>query len=258
MECKKQTRNNQSTEKALQILELLAASKRPMRLSDIAGALGLNGSTCLRFLITLQNCGYVEQESTGSRYFPTLKICLVAGQIDYHTRLRSTVRPHLEAASRLFSESALLGILQDDEVLFLDSANESRRMLGAARGAGLKVPLHCTGMGKLFLSGYPADKLEEYIGKYGLPAHTFNTITDQHALRANLGAIREAGIGIDSEEFEQGARCVAAPVLRPGGGIVASIGISGPIARLDDRVVEQKAELLKEICREISTQLFAV
>ena len=41
---------NQSTEKALAILELLAAAKEPMRLSSISEQLGLNASTSVRFL----------------------------------------------------------------------------------------------------------------------------------------------------------------------------------------------------------------
>ena len=40
---------NQSTEKALAVLELLAASKEPMRLGTISERLGLNASTAVRF-----------------------------------------------------------------------------------------------------------------------------------------------------------------------------------------------------------------
>ena len=75
---KKQPLSNQSTEKALAILELLAQSSEPVRLRDLSRTLSINASTALRFLTTLQNCGYVEQEADTQRYYLTYKICRLA------------------------------------------------------------------------------------------------------------------------------------------------------------------------------------
>ena len=61
------TAGNQSAEKALRILEYLADQGEPLRLMDIAQAMGMNNSTTLRFLTTLASAGYVAQEEDTSK-----------------------------------------------------------------------------------------------------------------------------------------------------------------------------------------------
>ena len=55
--------SNQSTEKALAIIEYLVSRSEPVRLNEISRDLSINASTTLRFLTTLQNCGYVFHDA---------------------------------------------------------------------------------------------------------------------------------------------------------------------------------------------------
>ena len=52
---------NQSVEKSLQIIEILAKERSPMRLQDIAAACGMPASTVLRMLNTLLVYGYITR-----------------------------------------------------------------------------------------------------------------------------------------------------------------------------------------------------
>ena len=59
---KKLAKVNQSVEKALQLVEVLASSREPMRLGDLAVACGLPASTALRLVNTLLLHGYANQD----------------------------------------------------------------------------------------------------------------------------------------------------------------------------------------------------
>lgn len=59
--------------KGFAVLEVLARAKRPMRLSALTEALGLQKSNVHRLLSTLIELGYVEKDAETARYFASLK-----------------------------------------------------------------------------------------------------------------------------------------------------------------------------------------
>lgn len=66
---------------------------------------------------------------------------------------------------------------------------------------------------------------------------------------------REHGYALDSEEMEEGVRCLAAPIFGTDGSIVAGISISGPVGRLEDARLEKLIPLIKRMAREFSESL---
>ena len=50
-------------EKLLLVLEALARQTQPVKLVDLAHQVGMNQSTCYRFVAALQNAGYAAQDS---------------------------------------------------------------------------------------------------------------------------------------------------------------------------------------------------
>ena len=63
----KMSKTNQSVEKTMRIVEILARANSPMRLSDIARDAEIPASTTLRMVNTLVECGYAYQEENGSQ-----------------------------------------------------------------------------------------------------------------------------------------------------------------------------------------------
>ena len=61
---------------------------------------------------------------------------------------------------------------------------------------------------------------------------TKSRLVDRDAFEAELDAVRERGFAFDDEERFVGMRAVGAAVLGPDGGVLASIGVSGPTTRL--------------------------
>lgn len=98
---------------------------------------------------------------------------------------------------------------------------------------GMRVPVHCTASGKLFLSQMPAAERRAVLARLTLKRMTPRTITDVSLLDAELDRLAARGIGIDNEEFVRGMVAVGVPVRAPDDGHVrAVLAVHGPTARV--------------------------
>lgn len=246
---------NQSTEKAFAVLELLAQNGEPMRLNDIAAALSINVSTTLRFIKALQNCGYVEQEAGGQRYYMSYKICRIANFVSNNTEMRSFTHPYLVALCKQFHEGVCVSVEQNMYMVYVDVASDASQNLTMRQKIGNVSPMHCTANGKLLLLNYSEQELDRYIANQGLAQYTPNTIVGKYDLLHELEAIRTADVAYDHEEREAGVRCIACPIRNYTGKIVAGISITGPSTRMTDPVLAEMLPTLRRDAQEISAEL---
>lgn len=251
----KSTRPNQSGDKMLRIIEMMAQAGEALRVLDIAKALDLPSSTVLRYLLTLRKNGYVDQEPQSSRYYLTLKLCNIAAQISTRIDPRRIARPYLKSLSQLFGESACLAVERERMVCYIEVVESPDSILRSMQRIGSIAPMHCTGIGKLFLSEASAEELERLIAVKGLPGYTRNTLTRREDLLPELERIRARGYAFDQEECEIGARCVAFPIRDYTGKIVAGISITGPSTRLSDAFINARLDSLRQAAAEISQKL---
>ena len=251
----RKTQGNQSVEKAFQIIELLANEGEPMRLLDISKMLKVNSSTVLRFLTTLQKCGYVSQDSETAKYYLTYKFCGISNKINAYSSIRDLAAPYMKQLSKIFAESACLAVEQDMSVIYIYVVEGSDMMLRSMQRIGNIAPMHCTGIGKLLLTEYSDKQLDRLIETQGLKQFTEYTITDKTNLVSELNKIRQFGYAFDNEECELGARCIACPVKDHTGKIVAGVSITGPSHRLTDSFISDKLHHMIDLTKEISDKL---
>ena len=245
---------NQSVMRAFALLEALAAAGTPCRLQDLARATALNPSTALRFLSTLQDLGYVEQDE-GRRYFLTCRLCALAAKVPDGADLRELCLPRLRQLAGQLGESACLAIERDRAVVYVAVAEGPDQMVKSMQRIGNVAPIHCTGIGKLFLLNYSEGELDDLIAAKGLPRFTAHTITNKQALLAELAAIRRRGYALDDEECEIGARCVALPVRDFTGKIAAGFSVTGPSGRITDRFISTHLPALTQTAAALSEKL---
>lgn len=246
---------NRSTEKALVILETLARSVEPMRLSEIAQLLDYNQSTTLRFLSALMSSGYVAQEPETQRYYLTYKISRIANLHNSHQNIPGITHPYLVELSQIFSEFACISVEQQLSMVYIDVANTGDQVLMSRQQVGNTAPMHCTGNGKLILSTYDEKRLTQFIEQVGLRQYTPNTITDGERLRAELADIRRAGFAVDNEECELGIRCIAYPIRDYTGQIIAGLSVTGPVGRMQEERIRDRKPEMERIARAISERL---
>lgn len=250
-----ETKGNQSVGKALKIIEILAESREPMRLMDIAAFAQMPSSTALRMIATLTEYGYIAQESDSQKYYLTLKLARIGAAAASRFNIRDIVHPYLTRLSRDYGEASCAAIDSDMTALYFDVVDGPDGILKITQHVGKLSPLHCTGVGKCLLLNYDKEMLDDFIEKRGLPAFTANTITSKERLIEELRLIRQRGYAVDNEECELGVRCIACGISDHSGKIAAAISVSGPVGRMTgNRVIAISAPLI-EASAEISKLL---
>lgn len=246
---------NQSLEKALQIIELMAENREPMRLQDIAAATNIPPSTALRMVNTLLLYGYIIQDSISKRYSLSLKFAQLGSIVHDQLNLRDIAHPILVDLSKQCGELCSVGIRQDDEVVYADVVDGPDSMLKITQRIGKRAPMHCTGIGKILLLEYNDLQFVRFASVHPLERFTPNTICSFGRLKHELANVRENGYALDDEECEIGARCVAVPFYRYGGKIEGGISISGPVARMSWERINEMLPYLRAASKEISKLL---
>ncbi len=114
--------------------------------------------------------------------------------------------------------------------------------------------MHCTGVGKLILSDFPEEKIDEMISRKGLAKYTEYTIVTKEHLMQELDTIRKQGYAYDNQECELGARCIALPINDYSGHVIASISVTGPVGRMTDEFIQKNLPVISGVAKEISYQ----
>ncbi len=246
-----------SVDRALDILECVAAQNGVLGVDQIAAATGLPKSTVFRVLATLSGRRLVERDPQSQTYRLGMLALVIGARAMGDLDLRRSARPHLEQLVAATGETVHLSILSADNALCIDKLDASRSMRMASF-VGFLDPLHCSGVGKALLAFQDDALRSQLLGRLRLEPHTPHTITDRTALVAQIAAIRAQGYAVDDEEIEQGLRCVAAPIRDHSGAVIAAVSISGPTTRVTEDSVGALATAVQGCARAISRELGAI
>ena len=242
------------TIKALAIIETLATARRPLGVSEIGALLGMPKPTAHRIVRMLESEGLLQREPGKRRFVPGARLLQLGLGIVSASMLRAPRHAILEALSNEVGETSNFGVMVGSQVVYLDRV-ESAWPLGLRFESGSRVPLHCTAMGKLFLSMLPPKKRAALIRALPLQRYTENTLTDAAQLDRELDKIRAAKISTDNQEFLAGVVCVAVPVCGRNSQPVAAVAISAPLARMTLEQGSCHVPLLQDAAARLSATL---
>jgi IclR family transcriptional regulator, acetate operon repressor len=239
----------QSLDRAFRLLELMAEAGGEVGLSRLAEASGMPVSSIHRLVRTLVARGYVRQMP--SRRYALGPRLIHLGEIASRA-LGALARPHLTRLVDALGETTNLAVLDGDGVVYVAQV-PSRHSMRMFTEVGRRVPVHCTGVGKVLLAGLTDEDAHGLLARAGMTAQTPRTVTDASVLVAQLADIRLAGYAVDDGEQEEGVRCVAVPV--PGRVPFAAISVSGPEGRLTTEAVPRAVPLLRAAAAALAKDL---
>ena len=250
---KRTRRSVQSVDRALDLLEGLAAADGEVSITALAARTGLHVSTVHRLLSTLLRRGYVRQNPETSRYYAGAKLATLSEGRSGFGEMRLRARPLLRAITEATRETANLVVLDDLAAVYIETV-PSPQVVRLFTAVGNRVPLHATGAGKCLLAALPAARRDTLIDRLDLRSYTPKTIVDPAALRRALEEAHERGFSIDDEEYDEGVRCVALPV----GGMndaTAAISVSAPASRFSRQRCLELVPLLRRAAAELAAAL---
>lgn len=220
----------QVIDRAASLLDLIAVSEQGVPLKVLAIDAGLHPSSAFRILAALIVHGYVERDSAGG-YRLGRKLLQLGGRVQAHVSLRDDARPIMELLRDALHETVNLTVRDGNEVVYIERAVTTKRMMRVEQVIGSRAPLHVTAVGKLFLGEESDEAFQAYARDTGLAAFTPHTITHADSLRRECIKSIAACYAVDSEEAEPGVSCVAVPVRDHSGRVVAAISVSAPSSR---------------------------
>lgn len=238
--------------KALEILELVRRSPRPVSLKEVSDRVGLPKSSVFRALYTLEAAGYVTKSGEGSY---TLKAELNwSATRQVAADLVRVATPLMVNLRRRFNETVSLGVLFENHIEVV-SVVESPEIVRMGNIVGRILPPHASSLGKAIAAFLDEERLERLLRSYGLQRFSPRTITDELSLKKELERVREQGWGTDDGESTGDGMCFGAPIF-VGGCVVAAMSVSIPRTRVPGE--SGRRELVKEIretCLEVARQV---
>jgi DNA-binding IclR family transcriptional regulator len=225
---------SRSVLRALEILDLLAATERPLGLAQIAKEFGIPKSSCLALLRALAARNYIRQDEAGA-YALGLRSFEVGAAYLRSVPPVGTVTPELRALTERLGMTTHFAVLEGDEVVYLAKQDPTGPGVRLASSLGARLSAWTTAVGKAQLAY--ADQLPD-------PARP--------SLVAEFGAIRQRGYALDEGVTAGGIQCVAAPVFGAGG-CCGALGVSYLVRGGPDVLVI--ADLLVAAASRMSAQL---
>ena len=237
-------------DRALDILDVIAGASG-LTLSEIAQRLDLAPSTVHRVLVTLAVRGVAESDHATQTWHVGPTAFRHGSAFMRRSGLVERARPVLRRLMEVTGETANLGILDGNAVLFLNQA-ETHETIRAFFPPGTRSPLHASGIGKALLAHMRSFELRQLLREMQLSRFTPMTLSEPQALLDDLALIRARGYSLDNEERSLGMRCIAAPVFDLAGEAAAGISVSGPLSRMDDGRLEAMSDSVIAAARELS------
>ena len=222
-----------SVQKALRVIDFLGVNG-PSGVSEIGRAIEVTVGTAHRLVTTLVAAGYVVQHPD-RRYALSSKIVEIASRLQPATGLVETAHTHLERLMSLSGETVNLGVLRDDEVLYVDRVVTDQMMAFTIR-VGSRAPAYSTALGRALLAHRDPAVRADYLRRVdALAAALGRPKPDERKLRRLLDTVATRGYAEEDGEFVPEIACFAAPVLDANGQAVAAVSISGPRSRIRSR-----------------------
>jgi IclR family KDG regulon transcriptional repressor len=243
----------QSLDRAFDILELLSREQHGLNLTEIGNRLDLHKSTVYRLLQALKQRGYIEKSARGS-YRLGMEFIELSSLYLNNLELKTEAQPILRELSSLSGNTVFLATLQESEVVYIDKM-ETHNSLRKYSIIGQRAPLYCTALGKSMLSGMAEDQIRKLYRGIELKVFTDRTIHDVEALVEEIDQTRRRGWSLDDEEYEEGLRCVGAPIRDYRAEVIGAVSTSGYASVITRERVEEIAVYVVKAARDISQRM---
>lgn len=240
--------------RGLNILEYMAWKKEASSLDELSRELNIPRTSCFRILKSLQEQRYIKLARSRGReqkWELTYKLTMFADLVETKTSLRSLARPTLEKLAETTDLFVQLGILTNNQVMYIDDIKRAKVLRVYAAKWSL-LDLHACAPGLVLLAFLPAAKREKIFKKIKLKQKTEKTITDRQSLRQKLKEVKENYYAVDDEYYANGIKCVASPIFNQRQEITAAVGVTGHSGEFSPAKMPQIIEAVKNSAALIS------
>lgn len=244
-------------ERSFGVLEAVAASPVPLGIGDLIERLELPRATVYRLVDWFLGEGFLMREPSRKRLVIGNRFSELAFNALRAAMTTAPRRLLLEKLARETGETCHIGTIDGDRVLYLDRVESGNWPLQLHLAVGMRVPLHATAIGKLFLALLPARQRHGLLATLELEALTPATHSDRARLEREIEDVRNKGFAIDDQEFLLGVVAIAVPIRNRRGEIRAGLAVQAPQARMTAADAIRHLPILNEMAERIGASFGA-
>lgn len=210
-----------------------------MKLAELAEALSAPKSSVHGYAKGLVALGYLQERD--GKYFTGAAIGHLLNSTNDDRRARSFTE-ELKSLSGTWNETAMLGELVGDSVVYLESV-ESTHTLRAFLPLNTRVQLWPSSSGKCLLAFMPARRRDFYFDRIKLDG------AKREEALAELAEIKERRVAYNIGGTAVGMVGVASPIFISGQSVPMTIAVTGPETRLLAQLEEVGHDVLQSAAR---------
>src|SRR4249919_2859687 len=250
---------SQSLERGLAILSSFSPARPLLGISELARTVDLTRSTAHRYVATLAELRYLEQDPVTRKYRLGPRVLDLGFSAINSMELRAIAAPHLQQLSDSTGHTVNMGVLDGVDIVYIERCRSSQvgqREIDLDLHVGSRLPAYCTSLGKVLLAFLPPEEQAELIGRMQLVDRGPNTITTKAGLVAELKRVRQRGVALNNEELAYGLRSMAVPVRSQAGEAVAAINMAVHRSMMSmEDLVDRLSPALERTASEVSARL---
>lgn len=233
-----------SVSKTCAILRALAA-RSPQRLTDIAGATGLNKVTALRIIETLIEEGFVARETTSRGFVRGREMLAFAASAGRPDDIQALARPSLVRLAALSEDTVILSVRSGPDSVCLDREVGSFPIRANYLEIGSRRPLGVGAGALALLSALPDREIGAVLDASEARLAPYPRL-DVGSIRDLVAESRARGYVLLLDRVVDRMGAIGVPILDGAGRVAAAISV----AALTERIVEREGVLASALRRE--------
>ena len=242
-----------SLDKAIDILDVLAAACSGLTLSELSEKCGYPKSTTHALASTMRDRRLLRQLPDGS-YALGMRLFEYGAAVSRGFDISALARPYLESLSALTGANSVISLLDGESAVSFDYAVSSSGVQILPE-IGVRLPLHCTSQGKLMLAFMGKSRVRAYYKRRSMRQYAPHTISDMDTLLCQLHEIAQNGYAIEDGEYKVGLRSVSAPVFDSSGTLKYALTTIGFFRRVSAEDFVNAREMTVKQAKMLSAAL---
>lgn len=224
-------------ERCVEVIELLAASGRPLPLGAVAERVEMPKSATHRMLAQLATAGWVRQDAGTGFYALTMKVTITGQLFLRRTGLPDVYQPLLDDLAARTAAFARIAVLEGGKLTWIGHAQGARAGLLYEPDLTVDVRLNVTATGKAWLACLSNEEAMRLVMAQGIGTpERFGprARVTVEAILEELERTRARGWALTVEEAEAGVVAIAAAIRDPDdpSHVVGTVSVAGPVARI--------------------------
>ena len=240
----------------IRLIELLAAFRQGLSLTDISTLIKIPKGTVHRLLKTMQDLQLVDNcDGNELRYVIGIRARRLAVAGMDNNWITTLAEPILRDLTAETGETSFLAKLEAHEVksILVEAPQNPWRGFVVP---GKMMPPHAASSAKAILA-YQDRATVDAVLAIKLEKFTAHTLTSRAAINKDHQKIRRAGFATCVEELADGLAAISVPVMTDQGVVLHSLGLTGPANRLNLHQLRELGSLMKQYAVRIGESLRA-